>query len=65
MYVWNGDITNRRPYGLWMIPAMFWLIVNFFGLFFLSMFGLAESNRRIPRNVRTVRPPGSNCTPSG
>ena len=37
MYISAGALKERRPCGLWIIPALFWTIINFFGLFFQTM----------------------------
>ena len=37
MYISAGALRERRPCGLWIIPALFWTIINFFGLFFQTM----------------------------
>jgi hypothetical protein len=37
MYISDGALRESRPCGLWIIPALFWIIINFFGLFFQTM----------------------------
>ena len=47
MYVsGNGSLSERRPCGRWMIPALFWTIIDLFGLFFLTMTPCLHYNKK-------------------
>ena len=47
MYISAGALRERRPCGLWIIPALFWTIINFFGLFFQTMAPCKNKKRKI------------------
>ena len=53
MYISAGALRERRPCGLWIIPALFWTIIDFFGLFFLTMAPCLHYNKE-KRKITTL-----------
>ncbi len=49
MYISGGALRERRPCGLWIIPALFWTITDLFGLFFLTMAPCLHYNKKKPK----------------
>lgn len=41
MYIQDGALRQRRSIGLWIIPALFWSILNLICLFFTELFNIS------------------------
>ena len=62
MYVSDGILRKKRPFGLWIIPALMWSIFNLIALFFQTMYW----GHKVGLNnnvVRSFRP--GECQPKG
>jgi len=42
----TGTLREKRPCGLWVIPALFWSILNLIGLFLLTMAPCLHYNKK-------------------
>jgi len=50
----TGALRERRPCGLWVIPALLWSILNLIGLFILTMAPCLHYNKE-KRKVNTLK----------